>query len=135
MKMPDRIPEAMLAPCGVNCFACAGHLRAANPCPSCNMGKTTLRGSPKICAKRRCTAEKGHAFCFECVSFPCGRIRDLDRRYVADYGFSIVEDGRRAKRMGLSAYMRDETARWRCGACGGVVAQHRKKCSECGMGE
>ena len=35
MKMIDKIPETLLAPCGMNCLVCYVHLKEKKPCLGC----------------------------------------------------------------------------------------------------
>ena len=77
------IQARMIAPCGMNCALCIGHLREKNRCPGCNDLKRTPSSTYcRKCRLRNCT-EQGHPnrFCGECAAFPCRRLRQLDHRH------------------------------------------------------
>ncbi len=132
MRMPDAIPDGMLAPCGINCMSCYRHLRAKNACPGCLMGDEGKAGHCLACAIKKCAAEKGHAHCFLCAAFPCARVKRLDKSYQEKYGVSLVVNGRAAGRDGVAAFLAADRVRWLCPACGGVVSQHDGVCGACG---
>lgn len=129
--MPEAISPERLAPCGVNCLACSAHLSAKTPCPGCRApAETQKRKSCQNCAKKNCAFEKGLRWCFECTSFPCAKIKSLSKNYVKNYGVDLVADGL-AARADREALLRAHRERYTCAACGGVVDQHRRRCSEC----
>lgn len=131
MKMPDTIEKSIIAPCGVCCLACGGYLKAKTPCPGCRaLTEEHNRKSCMNCAKKKCAFGKGLTWCFECGKFPCLRIKDLNKRYIQNYGIDLVQDGLDA-RNDLEAHAEALRKRFTC-ACGGIIDQHHRKCSECG---
>ncbi|MEA5014323.1 MAG: DUF3795 domain-containing protein [Candidatus Limiplasma sp.] len=132
MKMPERIEAGMIAPCGVNCFACSAYLDGKKPCHGCRAPKERItRRSCGNCVKKRCALERGVQWCFECSRFPCARIKDLDKRYREKYGVDLVQNGLDAKR-DMEAFLLAQRERFACQSCGGVISQHHQKCSACG---
>lgn len=83
------------------------------------------------CAKKKCTMERGHQWCFECSRFPCARIKDLSKRYTQNYDIDLVQSGMDA-REDMEAFLQAQRIRFTCPKCGGVMDQHRRKCSACG---
>ena len=133
MKMPKKIEEGMIAPCGVNCLACSAHLAAKNPCPGCRAPNEEItRKSCRNCAKKQCAFGRGVQWCFQCSRFRCARIKSLDQRYKQNYGVDLLQNGSDAKR-DMDAFLQAQRERFAC-TCGGIIDQHHKRCSECGKG-
>jgi len=131
MKMTF-IPPSMLAPCGITCAACYAHVRKKKPCPGCNGEESAKPGYCNRCKIKTCAANRGVAFCFECASFPCALVKQIDKRYRLKYKISLIENGIRAKTVGAEKHLLEEKEKWTCAACGGVVSLHSRICSECG---
>lgn len=135
MKMPDRLEEGLLAPCGVNCGVCYKHVMnggRAKPCVGCLVGDAGKAARCRECRIKTCAQERGLVRCFACGEFPCTLVKNLDRSYLQRYGVSLVESGRRAAEVGLAAFLEEERRRWTCPACGGAFSMHDGICSECG---
>jgi len=93
MKKSNTTPTKLIAPCGINCRLCRAYDREENSCPGCR-GEDRLK--PEYCVHckiKTCdVAQDGEfKYCFECESYPCKRLRQLDRRYRSKYGMSMVE--------------------------------------------
>lgn len=124
----------LIAPCGMNCALCIGHLRAKNKCTGCN---TDSLGKPNYCVNciivhcpERSATESG--FCYECPSFPCKRMKTLDARYRKNYGMSMIENLEKIQSVGLEQFISMEIERWACPKCGSQFCVHRDKCLACG---
>ena len=131
---PESLDATLIAPCGMNCGLCMGHLREKNRCAGCNGDDA---GKPRYCVTcriRNCDEIKASAgeFCFECSRFPCARLRQLDKRYRTKYGMSMLENLASIRELGLERFVASERERWRCPECGGVVCVHRERCLYCG---
>ena len=128
-----KIKSSLIAPCGMNCGICMGHLREKNKCPGCNM-LGIVRTSCTNCIIRNCERLKksGSRFCFDCEKYPCRRLRKLDERYRTKYSMSMIDNLNNIKKFGIREFVRKEKARWACPKCGGVVCVHRSACSKCG---
>jgi len=131
MKMPEKLEDSLFAPCGIDCGACYGHLKKKKPCGGCLVDGAARRGRCEVCSLKTCARERGFVRCFECPTFPCARLRRLDKTYRTRYGLSLVEQGERARRDGVAAFLSGDALRWKC-ACGGAISQHDRVCSECG---
>lgn len=135
MKMPERIEEIMLAPCGMNCAVCYKHVGAkkhAKPCEGCLKGDVGKTERCRTCKIKTCAGEKGLTRCFECTDFPCQRIKNLDKSYRKRYNTSLVENGLTAKEKGVENFLASDKEKWTCLDCGGAFSLHDGICSECG---
>ena len=132
MKMLVKIEAIMIAPCGVNCLACSAYLDRKKPCFGCRAPiEQITRKSCRDCVKKECAFEKGIQWCFECHSFPCSRIKSLNKRYKQNYGVDLVQNGLNA-RQDMNAFLQAQQEQFTCNFCGGIIDQHHQRCSECG---
>lgn len=135
MKMPDKLDKSLIAPCGVNCLACSAYLNSKNSCPGCRAPlEEQKRKSCQSCAKKRCAFEQGLNWCFECGRFPCSRVKSLGKRYQENYDVDLIQNGLDA-RADMDAFLESQRERFSCEACGSIIDQHHKKCSDCGHEE
>ena len=134
MKHPDLIKRAMIAPCGMNCAICVGHLREKNVCPGCNGADDLKVPHCALCRIKNCEqlASGRSKFCFRCDRFPCLRLKQLDKRYRTRYGMSMIENLETIRASGIRAFVEAERRRWTCPECGGIVCVHRRECLYCG---
>jgi hypothetical protein len=131
-----RIKAELIAPCGMNCAICMGHLlREKNICPGCrgddkNKPRNCVRCIIVNCEHLQNTQSK---YCSEkCDKFPCSRLKDLDKRYRTKYGMSMLENLKNIEDLGIMAFVRNEKTRWTCPECGGLICVHRSNCPTCG---
>ena len=124
----------MIAPCGMNCAICIGHLREKNKCSGCN---TKGEFKPNYCinciivnCSERAETESG--FCYECASFSCKRIKTLDARYRKNYGMSVIENIGVIQAIGVDEFINLENERWKCPKCGNLFCVHKDRCLTCG---
>lgn len=120
----------LIAPCGMNCGLCSAFLRSRNRCPGCRVDdrrKPTTRWECKI---RNCAASGGE-FCTGCATFPCERLRHLDKRYRTQYGMSMLENLRRIQAEGLRSFAAQEKIKWACPGCGATLCVHKEVCLVC----
>ncbi len=133
MKMIDKLSETMIAPCGVNCIACSAYLSDKKPCAGCRASNELItRKSCRNCTKKKCAFDKGLQWCFQCSKFPCSQIKDLNKRYTQNYNVDLMQNGLNAKK-DMGAFLETQIERFTCKICGGIVDQHHKKCSNCGL--
>ena len=128
------IQARMIAPCGMNCALCIGHLREKNRCPGCNdLKRATSPTYCRQCRLRNCT-EQGQAnrFCGDCAAFPCRRLRQLDHRYRTKYGMSMLANLEAIRTLGIRKFVAREKKKWACPGCGATLCVHRKECLRCG---
>jgi hypothetical protein len=135
MKAPQPIQLRMIAPCGMDCALCIAHLRAKRRCPGCT-GRRDDEKPPHCvsCAIKTCVVSgRPRKFCFECSSFPCRRMRQLDLRYRTKYGMSMIENLEFIRASGIRKFVAREKVRWACPQCGQSLCVHRGACLRCGQ--
>ena len=121
-----------IAPCGVACFACSAQFNKRKPCAGCRSPVQLItRKSCVTCLIKQCAFEKGLSWCFECVNFPCMRIKKLNARYKKNYDVDLILTGEMA-RSDMNDFLEWEKRLFTCKACGGVSDQHHGVCIECG---
>ena len=115
-----------IAPCGMNCAICKGHLRDKNKCPGCNTRKI-INSRHLKCVIKNCPklVKNNKQYCFECDIFPCARIKRLDKRYRTNYGMSMVKNLKYIKNNGINKFVQDEKKRWIKN--GKILCVHDKK--------
>ena len=130
--------EKLIAPCGMNCGVCVSYLAMKNDlknkgfakkyCPGC-----LPRGKNCVFMQDNCELlGKGLVrFCYECGSYPCRRLKALDKRYRTKYHLSMIENLNFIQTRGLGAFLEKEMAEWRCTRCGGVICCHNGLCLNC----
>jgi hypothetical protein len=124
----------LIAPCGMNCGLCIGHLREKRPCGGCF--KVDDDNKPKVCRSCKIVnceflAETDSGFCYECKKYPCISIKNLDKRYRTKYGMSMIENLSCLKKQGLEGFLKIEEDRWKCNVCGSGLSVHRDFCLNC----
>jgi hypothetical protein len=127
--------QGMIAPCGMNCGICIGHLRERKPCGGCF--KNNDENKPKVC--RSCSivnceylAETESGFCYDCKKYPCTRLKNLDKRYRTKYRMSMIDNLEYIEKWGLLKFVESEQNRWKCRECGEIICVHRTSCFKCG---
>ncbi|MEI6555852.1 MAG: DUF3795 domain-containing protein [Paludibacter sp.] len=125
--------NSSIAPCGVICDICLGFQRSKNKCVGCNnTGNKPYHCT--VCSITTCVEKKGNKklLCNECIKFPCRRIKDLDKRYIANYGESPIQNLRSIKEIGLNSFIESEKLKWKCSKCGHLLCVHKEVCLNCG---
>ncbi len=130
----------LVAPCGMNCSLCIAYQFRANDLNKHGFRKSYCLGC--IPRGKNCT-HMGDAcellrqgsirFCFECDSYPCKRLKALDKRYRTKYHLSMIENLDYICQHGAEAFIKRETERWRCPICGGTICCHNGLCMNCNM--
>jgi len=120
----NRISKNLIAPCGMNCAVCKAYLRQRNPCHGCkdieqNKSKTRVNCKMRLCDKR--TGD----FCYECMEFPCDRLRHLDQRYRTRYGMSEIENLEFIRDNGIRKFLERERKKYISDK--GILCVHDKK--------
>lgn len=124
----------LIAPCGMNCGLCYAYVREKNVCPGCRGEDRTKPKYCVVCRIKTCEkmAREGREFCFGCDTFPCARLKQLDKRYRTKYGMSMIENLGLIETFGMDHFLRIETERRTCPECGGVICVHKAECPSCG---
>ncbi len=92
--MKSRITRKHIAICGMDCRLCSAYERKKNGCGGCREVPGSRFASCDTCRIRNC--EKALAgnfqFCFSCDSYPCDKIKHIDKRYRTRYSMSMIEN-------------------------------------------
>lgn len=125
--MSKPFKQELIAPCGMNCGICVAYLRDKRKCLGCRL-------RDKKCGIRNCEKFQKNKFkyCHECDTFPCARIKRLDKRYRTKYEMSMIENLEYIRENGVGKFIEGEITRWKCPKCGGVICVHNRKCYTCG---
>lgn len=70
-------------------------------------------------------------FCFECESYPCKRLKALDKRYRTKYHMSMIENLDSIRDQGMRDFLEAQEVEWRCPTCGGTICCHTGLCMNC----
>ncbi|MBN1596344.1 DUF3795 domain-containing protein [candidate division FCPU426 bacterium] len=135
MTTPVRgIVLGLIAPCGMNCGLCIGHLRAERKCPGCRGNHADKPRHCVHCSIINCPELKKSKskYCFACEKYPCRRLRQLDQRYRLRYRMSMLDNLAFIRDQGIRAFVARERKKWKCPACGQVLCVHRGQCPDCG---
>ena len=125
----------LIAPCGANCGICVAFFgytlngkRRKSVCSGCRSRVSRCAFIKKHCDR---VATGQLQYCFECVRFPCERLKVLDSRYRSKYEMSMIENLSNIQNKGIELFLKDERERWKCPNCGGIICVHNKKCYTC----
>lgn len=126
--------QDLIAPCGMNCGICIGHLREKRPCGGCF--KKDDENKPMVCRSCKIVncellAETRSGFCYDCKKYPCSRLKQLDKRYRTNYAMSMLENLESIKTKGLEKFLEQEEEKWTCRVCGSGLCVHRNFCLDC----
>jgi len=135
-SLEGNMEAALIAPCGMNCGICRGHLLRKKPCAGCagsniNKPEGCKTCTVTICVKRQASQS---GFCYECKDYPCLRIKQLDKRYRTKYNISMIENLAFIKENGMEKFLDKEVKKWTCKRCGAVISCHIGHCLNCGPG-
>jgi hypothetical protein len=132
--------EKLIAPCGMNCSLCIAYQFKENDinkrgfhkkyCPGC-----TPRGENCTHMRDACEllAKGSIRFCYECESFPCKRLKALDKRYRTKYHMSMIENLNYINEFGMEEFLTKEHDKWRCAECGATICCHNGLCLNCNI--
>ncbi len=132
--------EQMIAPCGMNCNLCISYQAMRYNLNSKGFHRKYCSGC--IPRGENCThmgdqckqlAEAAIRFCFECESFPCKRLKTLDKRYRTKYRLSMIENLETMRDNSVELFLKEEKAKWRCPECGAFICCHNGLCLQCNL--
>ncbi|MBU0963515.1 DUF3795 domain-containing protein [Patescibacteria group bacterium] len=96
----------------MNCRLCLAYVRENNKCHGCNgVNKLKIKGC-RTCLITKCVKSKKNHYCFECNTFPCARMKHLDKRYSTKYEMSMLENLAYIKKHGIGKFVARENKRW-----------------------
>lgn len=149
LALNDREIDASLAGvCGAYCGACPVYRAWADQdgprlealarslgttadrllCTGCRTPSAFCFGGE--CGIKQCAHARGVVFCTECGDYPCDKIRAF--RGAAPYRSAMCRDAEGLREVGVTAWLREEDARWRCPGCGVRVPAGVDACPSCG---
>ena len=137
-KNASTIPIDLIAPCGMNCRLCWGYIQEKNTCPGCR--RIEIRHQPYPCNPmiskfRNCEqiANGKIKYCSNsCESFPCTRLKQLDKRYRTKYGMSMIANLKMINEVGIRNFIQNEKLKWICPECAEMICVHKPTCLSCG---
>jgi len=137
-KIASTIPIDLIAPCGMNCRLCWGYIREKNTCPGCR--RTQREENQKsqyrhTCKIRNCAQITSGVIKYcsaDCESYPCARLKQLDKRYSTKYGMSMIDNLNKIDESGIRHFIRNEKQKWTCPGCGEMICGHKPTCLFCG---
>jgi len=131
--METKMSEGLIARCGMNCRLCIGFMREKNPCFGCRSTDPTKLISRVNCQIKNCQKIISPTidFCYNCASFPCTRLKQLDKRYRTKYQMSMIDNLHMIKEVGLHKFVLAQDDQWRCDQCGSLLSVHRSYCLVC----
>ena len=125
----DLFTKEMIAPCGLDCSVCIARLEKTPPCPGC---WSKEEGKPEHCA-RLCEIafcehrkELKDGYCDKCPDYPCAHILKMENKYQHDYPLkeSLMDNLAEMRRLGMDEFLRNESEKWCCVHCGGIICVH-----------
>ena len=127
------IDRRLIAPCGMNCALCMSYQRPKRKCPGCRGEGPEIPEYCHRCIIRNCDTIWNSAshLCHECERMPCKRLKQLDARYRAKYGMSMIANLEEIKEQGMDAFLSHQESRYRCPICHGLLCVHRSRCLSC----
>ena len=133
MKSLIKFGNYLIAPCGMNCGTCIAYLREKNKCFGCNITFQDKCKSRTNCKIKNCEflEKKSPKFCYNCVTFPCTRLKKLDIRYRTKYNTGLIQNLQIIKESGIDKFLHFELKRRTCSKCGSILSVHRNKCILC----
>lgn len=117
--------------CGLFCGICQAYPaycegclsdKVAAPCVECSHGFRT-------CAKKHKVTR-----CFECVEFPCERIKQFSQDHIVNgicHHAHVIEDLQLMKEIGVSVWVQKQVAAHTCPNCGKLIAWYEQTCPNC----
>lgn len=122
---------SLIAPCGMNCALCMAYQRETKHCSGCRSDNIPFE-SCRRCVIKNCNTllQNGWPDCSPCDK-PCARLKQLDKRYRTKYNMSMLDNLTFIRDYGMEAFLAQQTVRWECPTCGGLICVHHRKCPRC----
>ena len=132
----NRIPEDLIAPCGMNCAICSRYLAYVNnlkrsQCSGCRPQNKRCEYLFEKCDGVNHAPNGNVVYCFECDQYPCKQIDRMDERYRKNYNISVKENLESIKNQGIEKFLEDQYQKHHCQRCGGLISIHNRKCFKC----
>ena len=125
------INKNMIAPCGMNCSLCLAYQREKNRCIGCNKEDANTHNHLAKCVIKNCPKRINLKNCCKCDTYPCKRLKQLDKRYTLKYNMSMIDNLNYIDKNGIDSFLKKEELKWKCKKCGNSICVHRNKCLKC----
>ncbi len=128
------------APCGMNCSLCISYQARQYDLKRRGFSRSYCAGC--LPRGKNCLFMKSHCdllanglvrFCYECLDFPCSRLKNLDKRYRTKYHMSMLANLDFIKTHGVASFLKKETAAGSCTGCGEPLCCHNGLCLNCNL--
>lgn len=132
--------EKLIAPCGMNCCLCVAYQFKEYDINKRGFHRKYCRGC--IPRGENCLHMKDSCkligngsvrFCYDCESYPCERLKGLDKRYRTKYHMSMIENLNFIRDVGMDAFIAKEQEKWKCTDCGATICCHNGLCLNCNL--
>ena len=123
-----------VAPCGMNCSLCYAYQRKKNHCAGCLAPDTDDKPNYcRQCHMKHCPEHKNTktVLCYACKSYPCARVKHIDKRYLTKYHMSLIENLDFIRDNGIRAFNKWQSEKWTCPVCGDLISVHKLQCLTC----
>lgn len=129
----NAIKATLIAPCGMNCCLCRAYGKDKKSCPGCRADDSIKPKTRVTCRIKNCEkiVQGKVRYCFICGSFPCDRLKYLDKRYRTKHGMSMIDNLENIRKFGIRHFIRMEKKRWTCPECGAIICIHKPQCISC----
>jgi len=117
------VRPSQYGPCGLYCGACV-----ATDCDGCLVEEPSSWVAR--CEIRKCAAQNGVDFCYQCYDYPCQPLWELmharwPHHQTMETNLQCIKD------RGVGEWLLQQQREWRCPGCGAPRNWYQKRC-ECG---
>lgn len=121
--------------CGLYCGSCPHLLNAkagiaSNACFGCKSGQAAEWC--RTCALKKCARDKGVAFCYECLEYPCPDLEGFKASAEYPYHREIYDYMDIIRNEGKDVWLEKMKVRWSCPGCGREASWWDMSCRRCG---
>jgi hypothetical protein len=146
------IDKNLLSPCGLYCGVCA--IRIAHrdnnekfkkalvkvyrpliskpeqiQCTGCRSDGVKFKHC-RNCSIRNCAEKKGYEGCYECIDYPCYRIKLFPIKKARKVIKKTIPEW---KELGTEEWVKGQKERYTCPDCGNSLFRGAKRCNKCGI--
>ncbi len=98
----------------MDCALCMAYQREQVHCPGCRGDDTCKQKSCRTCIIKNCAKRNTNhwKYCFECDTYPCARLKALDKRYRTKYEMSMIKNLNYIRDHSIQMFVIRENKRW-----------------------